>query len=252
MALRLAQVDLDARIRDKDAYEHRLVRAQLQLLLIQRHLYEHDREAVLVFEGWDAAGKGGAIRRLVERLDPRGFAVHPIGAPTAVEKGVHYLQRFWARMPGPRTLAIFDRSWYGRVLVERVEKLARTRDWKRAYDEINAFERLLTGDGVPVVKFFLHISKKEQLRRFEEREANPFKRWKISAEDWRNRRRWRDYEQATDDMLRRTSTHHAPWTLIAAEHKWHARVAVCEQTVRQLARRFGISPKLPKGWRALD
>jgi polyphosphate kinase 2 (PPK2 family) len=252
MALKLKDVDLNATLVDKDEYETRLRKAQLQLLLIQRHIYDTKREAVLVFEGWDAAGKGGSIRRLCERLDPRGYIVHPIAAPTPDEKHVHYLQRFWKRMPGPGRLAIFDRSWYGRVLVERVEGFAAKKDWKRAFDEINAFEKLLVDDGVPVLKFFLHIGKKEQLKRFNEREKNPFKNWKITPEDYRNREKWDEYEEAIDDMLRKTSTKRAPWSVVAANKKWHARVTICEQAVKQLSEMLGCKTKLPSGWRELD
>jgi polyphosphate kinase 2 (PPK2 family) len=249
--MKLKDIDLSSRIKDKDEYEKRLYKAQLQLLLIQRWLYEHRREAVLVFEGWDAAGKGGSIRRLCERLDPRGFIVHPIAAPTADEKDVHYLQRFWTRMPGPGRIGIFDRSWYGRVLVERVEGYAKKADWKRAFDEINMFEKLLVSDGVPVVKFFLHISRKEQLKRFKEREENPFKNWKITQEDYRNREKWDEYEDAIDDMFDRTSTRQAPWIGIAANHKWHARVTVAEEAVRALSSQLDCEIKLPKGWQDL-
>ena len=252
MALKLAGIDLGSKLVDKDEYEARLRRAQLQLLLIQRHIYQNKREAILIFEGWDAAGKGGSIRRLCERLDPRGYVVHPISAPTHDEKHVHYLQRFWQRMPGPGRIAIFDRSWYGRVLVERVEGLARKAAWKRAYDEINAFEKMLVDDGVPVLKFFMHISKKEQLKRFTEREKNPFKNWKITAEDYRNREKWDEYEKAIDAMFRKTSTRHAPWSAIAANRKWHARVMVCEQAVNRLSEFLDCKTKLPKGWRELD
>lgn len=251
MPPKLKHVDMDARLKDKKEYETRLTAAQLQLLLLQRYIYTNQREAVLVFEGWDAAGKGGSIRRICERLDPRGFVVHPISAPTADEKAVHYLQRFWNRMPGPGRVAIFDRSWYGRVLVERVEKFAAKPDWKRAYDEINMFEKLLTNDGVPVLKFFLHISKKEQASRFKEREADPFKNWKITPEDYRNREKWDEYEKAIDDMFEKTSTDSAPWNVVAANHKWHARVAIAEACVKQLAAAFDCDVKLPKGWRDL-
>jgi len=250
-ALKLKHIDLSARIKDKDEYKDRLYKAQLELLMIQRFLYQQRREAVLVFEGWDAAGKGGSIRRLVERLDPRGFVVHSIAAPTADEKDVHYLQRFWTRLPGPGRIAIFDRSWYGRVLVERVEGFAKKADWKRAYDEINAFEKLLTGDGVPVVKFFLHISRKEQLKRFKEREENPFKNWKITEEDYRNREKWDEYEEAINDMLARTDHKDAPWIGVSANHKWNARVTVCEAAVDRLSSFLGCEVTLPKGWREL-
>lgn len=252
MKPKLKHVDLKSKIADKDEFEQRLRKAQLQLLLIQRYLYDNRREAVLVFEGWDAAGKGGSIRRLVERLDPRGYVVHSIAAPSVEEKQVHYLQRFWSRMPGPGRLAIFDRSWYGRVLVERVEKFASKEAWKRAYGEINAFEQILVGDGVPVIKFFLHIDKEEQLKRFHERESNPFKKWKITEEDYRNRKKWPQYEEAIDDMFEETSTRHAPWHVVAANRKWHARVTVCETAVETLAAATGCDPKLPKGWRDLD
>lgn len=252
MAPKLKDCDLTLRLKDEEEYEQRLRKAQLQLLLLQRHMYARNREAVIVFEGWDAAGKGGSIRRLCERLDPRGYVVHPIGAPTADEKGVHYLQRFWMRMPGPGRLAIFDRSWYGRVLVERVEGLARKEEWKRAYDEINAFEKMLSDEGTPVVKFFLHINKKEQLKRFKEREENPFKNWKITDEDWRNREKWDEYEEAVSDMLERTHSRHAPWNLVAANQKWYARVTVCETAVELLGAALECDYRLPKGWRELD
>ena len=252
MALSLKDCDLDFRLPDEGEYKLRLQEAQLQLLLIQRHMYDHKREALLLFEGWDAAGKGGSIRRICERLDPRGFSVHPTGAPNADEKTVHYLQRFWTRMPGPGRIAIFDRSWYGRVLVERVENFARKAEWKRAYDEINAFEKMLSDDGVPVVKFFLHISKKEQLKRFKEREENPFKNWKITKEDYRNREKWGEYEEAIDDMFEKTDTKHAPWHLVPSNKKWVARVMVCETVVKALSRTLDCDCELPKGWRELD
>lgn len=250
--MKLKDVDLEVKLADEEEYERRLHKAQLQLLLIQRHMYEQRREALLVFEGWDASGKGGSIRRLVERLDPRGFVVHPIGAPTAEERSVHFLQRFWTRLPGPGRLGIFDRSWYGRVLVERVEGFASKQEWKRAYGVINDFERVMAEEGTPLVKFFLHISRKEQLKRFKERESNPFKNWKITDEDWRNREKWDEYEEAVGDMLEATSTRHAPWHVVAANHKWYARVAICETAVTELSSALGCSPELPKGWRELD
>ena len=252
MAPKLKDCDLSLHLKDEDEYKLRLRKAQLQLLLLQRHMYEHDREAVIVFEGWDAAGKGGSIRRLCERLDPRGYVVHPIAAPTPDEKNVHYLQRFWMRMPGPGRLAIFDRSWYGRVLVERVEGYATSDEWQRAFEEINTFEKILTNAGTAVVKFFMHISRKEQLKRFKEREENPFKHWKINADDWRNRAKWSDYETALDAMFKHTHTKYAPWHVVAANQKWYARVNICETAVKVLAATLGCECKLPKGWRELD
>ncbi|MCB9935986.1 MAG: hypothetical protein H6840_09865 [Planctomycetes bacterium] len=252
MPIKLKDIDLDTEIKDKKEYHKRLAKAQLQMLLIQRFMYQHKREALILFEGWDASGKGGSIRRLCEHLDPRGYVVHPIAAPTAEEKDVHYLQRFWKRMPGPGRLCIFDRTWYGRVLVERVEAFATKAEWKRAYDEINAFEQLMTGAGTPIVKFFLHISPEEQLKRFLERESNPFKNWKITPEDYRNRDKWKEYERATNDMLEKTDTKHAPWVVVPANRKWYARVHVCEEAVRVLSKELKCDVKLPKGWRDLS
>ncbi|MCC7509837.1 MAG: UDP-galactose-lipid carrier transferase [Planctomycetes bacterium] len=249
MALTVASIDLSSKIEDKQQYEERQTLAQMRMLLIQRWMFEHKREALLVFEGADAAGKGGSIRRLIERLDPRGYIVHPIGAPSSRERGRHYLQRFWDRIPEPGCIAIFDRSWYGRVLVERVEKFATKHEWKRAYEEINAFERMLDADNVPILKFYLHISKAEQLRRFRAREEDPFKKWKIGPEDWRNRKRWSKYITAVDDMFEETSTEWAPWHAVAAERKWFARVTVLETAVKTLSRRFDIDVSIPKGWK---
>ena len=152
-------------------------------------------------EGWDAAGKGGAIKRVTEHLDPRGFQVNPIGAPAPHEKRYHYLQRFWRKLPQYGQITIFDRSWYGRVLVERVEGFATKEEWTRAYDEINDFEKLLTDDHYIIGKFFYHISKDEQLKRFKDRENNPLKRWKITDEDWRNREKWDEYVEAMEEMF---------------------------------------------------
>ncbi|HEX9294942.1 MAG TPA: polyphosphate kinase, partial [Polyangiaceae bacterium] len=203
---RLSRVDLSLELPDKDTYEEALEKGQHRLLRLQQRYYRDKRQAIIVFEGWDAAGKGGAIRRLTEKIDPRGIHVWPIGPPSPEEQGRHYLYRFWQKLPAAGTWAIFDRSWYGRVLVERVEKLCSKAEWKRAYGEIVDFEKMLVKDGVALVKLFLHISKKEQLRRFHERQQNPYKRWKISADDWRNRRKWSEYAVAIDDMFRETST----------------------------------------------
>jgi polyphosphate kinase 2 (PPK2 family) len=231
---RLEDAKEHPRLRDKDDYEERLRDLQLRMLLLQRTMYRKQRRAVVAFEGWDAAGKGGAIRRLTERLDPRGFKVYPIGAPREEEQGRHYLWRFWQKLPAPGEIAIFDRSWYGRVLVERVEGFASKAEWRRAFDEINGFEKVLVDDGCPVVKIFLHITKKEQLRRFHERQKNPYKNWKIGPDDWRNRKRWTQYERSVDDMFERTDTGFAPWILVAANHKWYARSRVLQHVVEGL------------------
>ncbi len=233
---RLANIDLSQEMSSKDAYEKALEQAQLRLVRMQQKHYQHKRRAIIMFEGWDAAGKGGAIRRLTESIDPRGVRVWAIGRPDHDEQARHYLYRFWQKLPTPGTWSIFDRSWYGRVLVERVEKLCTKPEWKRAYAEINAFEKMLIDDGVPVVKIFMHISKKEQLRRFHEREQNPYKRWKITEEDWRNRGKWARYAEAIDDMFRETSTDRSPWQIIPGDHKWFARVSACRTVVDALER----------------
>ncbi len=240
---RLADLDMKAhRYADKGAYQKELEKLQEKILHVQQAYWHGKRRAVIVFEGWDAAGKGGAIRRLTENLDPRGAHVWPIAAPTAAEQGRHYLWRFWQRLPEPGTFAIFDRSWYGRVLVERVEGFAKPNEWRRAYDEINEFERLLADDGVRIIKLFLHLSPEEQLDRFKERLNNPYKRWKLTAEDLRNRDRRPAYEEAIDEMFARTSTDQAPWVAVPADAKWHARVAVLRHVVDALAAGVDVTP----------
>ncbi|MET0593122.1 MAG: hypothetical protein ABW133_10505 [Polyangiaceae bacterium] len=224
---KLADVDLSLSFDDKRTYEKELDKAELRLLRLQGKHFAEKKRAIIVCEGRDAAGKGGAIKRLTQTLDPRGVKVWPIGAPTAEEQGRHYLYRFWEKIPARGTWAIFDRSWYGRVLVERVDKVASKPEWKRAYGEINAFEKMLSDDGVTIVKMFFHVSKKEQLVRFKEREKDPYKRWKIRKDDWHNRKKWSAYDEAIDDMLRETDQPNARWNLVSAEHKWNARVAAC-------------------------
>jgi len=226
--LRLDDVEMVRHEHEKKWYESRIAQLQLKMLRVQQAYHHQKRRALLVFEGWDAGGKGGSIRRLTEKLDPRGFQVHAIGAPTPVEQGKHYLYRFWNKLPARGNIAIFDRSWYGRVLVERVEGFAEAEAWKRAYDEINEFERLLADDGVRIIKIFMHISKGEQLRRFEERLQNPYKRWKLTSDDLRNRDKWDDYVEAIEDMFDRTSTSFAPWNAIGGNYKWYARTQVLE------------------------
>jgi polyphosphate kinase 2 (PPK2 family) len=228
----LDQVDLDTKYDDKRAYEKDLKKWQLRALKMQRKAVEERVPICVVFEGWDASGKGGAIKRLTECIDPRGFRVVGVRAPTVEEKEHPYLWRFWHEAPRAGEIVIFDRSWYGRVLVERVEHLAPKPVWKRAYQEINNFERVLVDEGTVLVKHFLHIDKKTQLKRFKERQENPLKRWKITDEDWRNRRRWDDYEEAIEDMLSRTSTREAPWNVVGANWKWKARVDCLRETVQ--------------------
>ena len=229
----LESVDLSQRL-ERDVYEKQLDRLQNELHLLGYQVYMQKRPVVLVFEGWDAAGKGGAIKRITERLDPRGYVVWPIAAPQGDDKTRHYLYRFWRRLPEAGQIAIFDRSWYGRVMVERVEGFCPEAAWKRAYSEINQFERQITDFGGIILKFWLHLSKQEQLRRFKEREQTNYKAWKLTDEDWRNRGKWEDYEQAVDDMLLKTSTHTAPWTMVAANDKYFARIRVLKTVVDKL------------------
>jgi len=224
--LSLRDVDLSIRVKGDERYEEELKRRQREVFRLQVSMLQAGQRAIFVFEGWDAAGKGGCIRRLTAELDPRGYKVWPIGPPDEESRRHQYLWRFWNRLPGRGELAVFDRSWYGRVLVERVERFAAKAEWKRAYDEINAFERMLTSDGVRMTKFFLHIDRKTQLERFRERETDPFKSYKIGPDDWRNRRRWKDYVQAIEEMLDRTHRPDAPWVLVSADDKHHARLEV--------------------------
>ncbi len=234
----LDKLDYDAQVEDKKTYEKELAELQLQVLKAELRTREAGRAVVIGFEGWDAAGKGGAIKRLTEKLDPRGYQVHAIGAPNDDEKKHHYLWRFWTRMPDRGRWGIFDRSWYGRVLVERVEGFAKKKEWKRAYREINEFERQLVDDGVVLVKVFLAITKGEQKRRFEERENDEYKRWKIGPEDWRNRNHWDEYVEAAEDMFAETDTKVAPWKIVGANRKWHARLEVIRHVLARLEAAF--------------
>jgi polyphosphate kinase 2 (PPK2 family) len=204
----------------------------------------------VLFEGWDASGKGGAIKRLVAQIDPRHVRVVQFAAPTHDEKRHHFLWRFWPALPGWGGMAVFDRSWYGRVLVERVDGLATREQWLRAYDEINHFEETLAAEGMVLVKLWLHISQEEQLRRFKRREKDPLKTWKLTEEDWRNRDRRAEYEQAVEDMVARTDREpHARWQLIEADSKRYARVKVLETVIFEIERgmrRSGIEPPPPR------
>jgi polyphosphate kinase 2 (PPK2 family) len=216
-------VDLSLSL-ERDEYDEQLDTLQERLFQLEHELYVARIPAVIVYEGQDAGGKGGNIKRLTRGLDPRGYEVVPIAAPTAEELSHHYLWRFWKQIPKAGHITIFDRSWYGRVLVERVEGFCTGDEWKRAYREINEFERQLADFGTVVVKFWIQIDRKEQLKRFRARETTAHKQWKITDEDWRNRRKWRKYNVAVVDMLRRTSTTYAPWTILEGNCKLHARI----------------------------
>ena len=219
--------DLEHKAIDEDEYKPKLKEVQLKLLNLQHELSGTRNSVVIVLEGPDAAGKGGAIKRITERLDPRLLRVHSIIKPTHEEYAHHYLWRFWDKLPPRGQIAIFDRSWYGRVLVERVEEFAAEKEWKRAYEEINEFERTLAADGAIIVKIYMHISKDEQLFRFKRRESDPMKHWKISDEDWRNRKKWDEHNVAAEDMFEKTSSEPAPWNVVASNYKWFARVKSC-------------------------
>ena len=229
----IRKLDMSKALPDKQ-YEREIEKYQSKLARMTRHRRFADRSLILAFEGADAAGKGGAIRRVTAALDSRQYATVPVAAPTDEERLHPYLWRFWRQIPPQGGIAIFDRSWYGRVLVERVEGYCSVADWMRAYDEINQFEEHLRDGGAVVVKFWLQISKEEQLRRFRAREKISFKRFKITDEDWRNRKKWGTYEKAICDMVDRTSTEIAPWTLVEAEDKNYARVKVLKTIVNRL------------------
>ena len=241
LAPRLADADLSAQMEAED-YDKSLRKLQRKLTLIQETYLLTGRSAVIVFEGWDAAGKGGTIRRVSAALDPRSFKVWPIGAPRRYYLERHYFLRFMERLPPAGAIAAFDRSWYGRVLVERVEALTPPERWKAAYREIVEFERMMADDGTRIVKLFFHISPEVQLRRFEDRLRDPLKRWKLSYEDFRNRKRWDDYAEAIDEMFARTSSRHAPWVLIPSNDKKHGRIAAMTEIVRRLEKGVDLSP----------
>lgn len=229
----LIQMDMNRTI-EPDLYKVKLETAQEKLRLLEHECYRRRVPVVLVFEGQDASGKGGAIRRFTRSLDPRGYRVIPVSAPDTAEKAHPYLWRFWKECPKDGHIAIFDRSWYGRVLVERVEGFCTPPDWDRAYTEINALEEHWSDHGIIICKFWLEIDKEEQARRFSEREGNPEKKWKITAEDYRNREKWNDYHKAVNEMLFRTDTSTAPWTLVEAVNKPYARIKIMETVINRL------------------
>ena len=219
----LDKVDLSVLL-SKEDYKAQLKKYQKRIFEIEHEIYMKRIPVVILYQGWDAAGKGGNIRRLTQAMDPRGYEVIPIAAPNDLEKAHHYLWRFWMEFPKAGHIAIFDRSWYGRVLVERIEEFCSEREWKRAYREINEMEEHMVNFGAVLIKFWLHIDQEEQLKRFQAREQTSHKQWKITEEDWRNREKWDQYKEAVDEMLFRTSTRYAPWTIIEANSKYYARI----------------------------
>lgn len=231
----LGAIDLEQTLTEDD-YKVRLKQQQVILRELQLRIYKHEIPVLAVFEGWDAAGKGGVIKRLTDTLDPRSYIVHSFAAPSDEELAHHYLWRFWRKLPTAGTIGIFDRSWYGRVLVERVEGFATDTEWRRAYREINEYEAQLVSGGCVLLKFWLHISPEEQLQRFNDRSTDPFKQYKLTDEDWRNREKWDEYYVAVNQAIQRTNTPLAPWQIVSANDKYFARVKVIE-TVTQAIRR---------------
>ena len=230
-------VDLSPAL-EVDEYRRKLKARQKLLRKLEHEIYVRRIPVVIVYQGWDAGGKGGNIRRLTQNLDPRGYTVVPIGPPNDLEKSHHYLWRFWTQMPKAGHIAIFDRSWYGRVMVERVEGFCSEAEWKRAYREINEMEHHMTNSGTVLLKFWLQIDRDEQLRRFEARQNTPYKRWKITEEDWRNREKWGQYKVAVEEMLFRTSTPYAPWTIVESNCKWYARVKAIDTVCKAIRKRL--------------
>ncbi|MCU0609675.1 MAG: hypothetical protein MUF22_07930 [Chitinispirillaceae bacterium] len=222
----------------RDAYHEKLKECQKRVWELEHDAFRKRLPVAIMFEGCDAAGKGGAIRRLAQSMDPRGYEVVPFAAPNDVEKRHHYLWRFWNRLPKAGHLTIFDRSWYGRVLVERVEGFAREDEWARAYDEIVETEKQWADSGMIIIKFWLHIDQKEQLRRFNARKNNPDKQWKITEEDWRNRKKWDKYKIAVDEMIAKTSTPFAKWTIVEGNSKEYARIKILKTVIKTMEDRL--------------
>ena len=247
---RLDDVDLSQKLKNGE-YEERLAAAQDRLVARRLQLGGMIGDGrlgppvLVIFEGWDASGKGGAIQRLTAEIDHRHVRVASFSAPSSTEKRHHYLWRFWPQLPGWGGVAVFDRSWYGRVLVERVDELATDEEWRRAYSEIRELERSLTKNGMILIKFWMHISPEEQLKRFEKRQDTPLKRWKLTSEDWRNRERRPVYTEAVEDMFEHTHRDNAPWTIVPGDSKKFARVFVIEHVIERIEagmREHGFEP----------
>ena len=231
---KLAEIPLENKSLSDEEYKEELARLQNHLKELHNRLYRKKVPVVIVYEGWDAAGKGGNIKRITEALDPRGFEVQPIASPEPHEKARHYLWRFWMRLPKTGHIAIFDRSWYGRVMVERLEGFCSENDWKRAYNEMNEFEKELHDWGAVIIKFWVQIDKDTQLARFTDRQDTPEKQWKITDEDWRNREKWDEYEVAVNEMIQKTSTTFAPWHILESVDKKYARIKALKIVIEEL------------------
>jgi len=233
----LDKVDLSVDL-TREEYDGALKKYQNRMRDLEHEVYKKRLSVIMVYEGWDAAGKGGNIKRLLKMMDPRGYEVIPIAAPNDIEKAHHYLWRFWKAIPKAGHIAIFDRSWYGRVMVERVEGFCTEEEWKKAYREINEMEEQLVNFGTVLIKFWLQVDRAEQLKRFKERQQNPHKQWKITDEDWRNRKKWIQYKTAVDEMLLRTSTSYAPWTIIESNSKLYARIKVLKTVIEEIEKKL--------------
>lgn len=235
---KLADITFDGKELTEDEYDKELNKCRKKLSKLHNELYRRRIPVVLCYEGWDAAGKGGNIKRITGALDPRGYEVHPIASPEPHEKARHYLWRFWTRLPKDGHVAIFDRTWYGRVMVERLEGFCSENDWQRAYNEINEFEKELDDWGAIVIKFWVHIDKDTQLERFTERQNTPSKQWKITEEDWRNRDKWDLYETAVNEMLEKTNTAYAPWVVLESKDKKYARIKALKTFIKAIESRL--------------
>ena len=249
---KLKDVELEGKTIDEEEYQKELKKLQAKLGELHNRLYRKRVPVIITYEGWDAAGKGGNIKRIAGALDPRGYEVQPIASPEPHEKARHYLWRFWTRLPKDGHIAIFDRTWYGRVMVERLEVFCSENDWKRAYNEMNEFEKELHDWGAVIIKFWVQIDKDTQLERFNDRQNNPEKRWKITDEDWRNREKWDQYEEAVDEMLKKTSTTFAPWHILESVDKKYARIKALKIVIEEIEkalkyRRTSLSAIGPAG-----
>ena len=236
---RLSEIELKDKELEEAEYKTELKKLQSELGELHNRLYRKRIPVIITYEGWDAAGKGGNIKRITEALDPRGYEVYPIASPEPHEKARHYLWRFWTRLPKSGHIAIFDRTWYGRVMVERLEGFCSENDWRRAYNEINEFEKELKEWGAVIIKFWVQIDKDTQLERFEERQNTPEKQWKITDEDWRNREKWDDYEVAVDEMLQKTNTSFAPWHVLESVDKKYARIKALKIVIEEIQKALG-------------
>ena len=233
----LAKVDLTKSYTEKE-YHKKKKKLQKKIRKLHGELYRRQIPVIIGFEGWDAGGKGGAINRLTEKMDPRGFTVNTTAAPNDYEKAHHYLWRFWKNVPKKGHVAVYDRTWYGRVMVERIEGFCTKKEWQRAFKEINDMEAQFVQSGAIVLKFWMQIDKEEQRKRFEERQKNPEKQWKITEEDWRNRDKWDAYEEAVNELLIRTSTPEAPWVIVEGNCKYYARIKVLEAVIEAIEKRL--------------